>query len=537
MQRIIREVEPSPPSTRLSTQRDIPTIAARREVDPGKLKMLLRGELDWIVMRCLEKDRKRRYQSVGELGDDIGRYLKDEQVQARPATKIYRLKKFVRRNKSSVFAASLVVLALLGGLGLATVGFIRANVERNRTQAALVEAQRQKALADDNFREARGAVEDLLRISDERLKDQPGLQPLRMELMKAAIDRYEPFLSQPMADPTPREELARLYARYGLMIVDQTNVLDQSVMDEFEKARKLQDQLLHEHPGDRSLRVDLGWTLILEEWRNHKFAPLPEQAGRRAVEILKSLVAENPSDPFTRDDLVWALMELAGFVDHAEALSDVNEAVAIGEQLVQKYPASADFRRDLANALDAKTFVLRASDNTPATWAAAMTSCRRSLDLSKAVLADLLANRPEALLPERPKEDEASMVTESPIWAKFDVANFSQESGGIYQLQKDWPDAADMYDQATLYYKELVERSPSVATFNMSLADTFKGRLNAAEHKNDRKSAVAFSKDAVAFWNHLVELYPDQPVLKAYADDAMKSDAEVTQWLAHQSPR
>ena len=94
MQRIIREVEPPIPSIRLSTQRDIPTIAARREVEPARLRIILRGELDWIAMRCLEKDRKRRYQSVGELSDDIQRYLDDEQVQARPATKIYRLKKF-----------------------------------------------------------------------------------------------------------------------------------------------------------------------------------------------------------------------------------------------------------------------------------------------------------------------------------------------------------------------------------------------------------------------------------------------------------
>ena len=126
--------------------------------------------------------------------------------------------------------------------------------------------------------------------------------------MKAAIDRYEPFLSQPIPDPTPREELARLYAQYGQMLLERTEVFDQSVMDQFEKARKLQEQLLQEHPGDRMLRENLGWTCILEEWRPHTMPPTPEQAGRQAIEIFRSLVAENPSDPFVRDDLVWSLV-------------------------------------------------------------------------------------------------------------------------------------------------------------------------------------------------------------------------------------
>ena len=132
--------------------------------------------------------------------------------------------------------------------------------------------QEQRALADDNFREARAAVEDCCKSATERLKDQPGLQPLRIELMKAAIDRYEPFLAKPIADPTPREELARLHAQYGLQIEESngnSKALQPSVVAEFEKARTIQEQLLQEHPGDRALRCDLGWTLNLEEWWPH----------------------------------------------------------------------------------------------------------------------------------------------------------------------------------------------------------------------------------------------------------------------------
>jgi tRNA A-37 threonylcarbamoyl transferase component Bud32/tetratricopeptide (TPR) repeat protein len=548
MRRRIRETEPLRPSNRLSgmTGQDSTSTAKRRGMDAHRLITLLRGDLDWVVMKCLEKDRTRRYETANGLATDIERHLNDEPITARPPSAVYRFRKTVTRNKLAFGAAGAVVLALLAGLGLATVGFFRANVERKRAVAALAEAQRQRAvavaalaeaqqqraLADDNFREARGAVEDLLRISNERLKDQAGLQPLRIELMKAAIDRYEPFLSQPSGDPTPREELARLYAQYGELMLGRTEVFDQSVMDEFEKARKLQEQLLSEHPGDRMLRENLGWTCILEEWRPHTVSPTPEQAGRQAIDIFRSLVAENPSDPFARDDLVWALWRIDRYLSLPEALQDVNESVSLGEQLVQEYPASAEFRRELANALYVKSQVLIGRNPTPLLTAAAMPFRIRGLELDKAIWADMKAGRPKIFQPERPEGDEARIVSISPMWAEFDVGLHSEFLADLYKVQGDWPHDAEMDAQAAQYYKDLVEHNPTVATFTKALVEVLNGRVEAAEHENDRQQVSAWSKDAVAFWNRQLELHPDVPDLKAYADDAAKSDAHVGQWLA-----
>jgi uncharacterized protein YjiS (DUF1127 family) len=534
MRRTIRETEPVRPSNRLSgmTAIDSTSTAKRRGMDAQRLVTLLRGDLDWVVMKCLEKDRTRRYETANGLALDIGRHLNNEPIAARPPSSAYRFRKLVRRNKLAFVAVAAVALAILAGLGLATVGFLRANVERQRAVAALAEAQQQRALADDNFREARAAVEDLLRISDERLKDAPGLQPLRMELMKAAIDRYEPFLSKPIADPTPRKELARLYARYGQLMLEQTEVLDQNVMDQFEKARKLQEQLLKEHPGDRSVRADLGWTCILEEWRTHTMPPSSEQAGRQAIEIFRGLVAEDPSDPFARDDLVWALWRIDRYISPAEGMAMVNQAVAIGEQLVQEYPASAEFRRELANALGVRSFILLGDNPTARSAADAMPDRRRTLALNEAVWADLKSGRPQALQPKRPEGDEARMVDESLMWAQFDVALHTHFAADLYRVQGDWRHAAETDDQAAPYEKDLVEHNPSVATFDLVLADIFRGRLDAAEHEHDRKQAAAWSKDAVAFWNRQLELHPDVPVLKTYADKAVTDDAQVAQWLA-----
>jgi serine/threonine protein kinase/WD40 repeat protein/tetratricopeptide (TPR) repeat protein len=124
--RMIKEEEPPKPSTRLSTTEELPSIALNRGLEPTKLRGLVRGELDWIVMKALEKDRDRRYETANSLCRDIQRYLNDEPVQACPPSATYRLRKLVRRNKGPVLAASLLVLALVGGIIGTTLGMIRA---------------------------------------------------------------------------------------------------------------------------------------------------------------------------------------------------------------------------------------------------------------------------------------------------------------------------------------------------------------------------------------------------------------------------
>ncbi len=120
MLRVIREQEPTKPSTKLSTAEGLPTLAANRGMEPARLTRLVRGELDWIVMKALEKDRNRRYETANGFALDVQRYLADEPVQACPPRAGYRLRKFARRNKGGLAVATLVLffLALLGsGLG------------------------------------------------------------------------------------------------------------------------------------------------------------------------------------------------------------------------------------------------------------------------------------------------------------------------------------------------------------------------------------------------------------------------------------
>jgi serine/threonine protein kinase/Flp pilus assembly protein TadD len=145
--RIIREEEPPRPSTRLSTTDQLPSIAANRGLEPRKLSGLVRGELDWIVMKCLEKDRNRRYETANGLAMDLQRYLSDEPVLAGPPTARYRFRKFVRRNKRSLLMAGVVgVAALVATAGVAaSAGW----VVRDRTNRLAFTAQQvDQALRD-----------------------------------------------------------------------------------------------------------------------------------------------------------------------------------------------------------------------------------------------------------------------------------------------------------------------------------------------------------------------------------------------------
>src|SRR5262249_38032637 len=113
MLRVIREQEPTKPSAKLSTAEGLPTLAANRGTEPARLTKLVRGELDWIVLRCLEKDRSQRYETANGLARDVERYLHDEPVAAGPPSPWYRFRKFARRNKGRAAVAAGVFLAVL----------------------------------------------------------------------------------------------------------------------------------------------------------------------------------------------------------------------------------------------------------------------------------------------------------------------------------------------------------------------------------------------------------------------------------------
>ncbi len=153
MVRLIKEEEAPRPSARLSSSNNLPKIAAARNTEPEQLSRLVRGEIDWIVMKCLEKDRALRYETANGLARDIQRYLADEPVEACPPSAAYRLRKFARKYKTPLrVAAAFLLLLVLGAIASAWQAVRATLAERN--------AREQGAIALDHEREAIQAREE-----------------------------------------------------------------------------------------------------------------------------------------------------------------------------------------------------------------------------------------------------------------------------------------------------------------------------------------------------------------------------------------
>jgi serine/threonine protein kinase/tetratricopeptide (TPR) repeat protein len=251
--RRIREDEPPPPSVRLSeTPAALAALAAARRTEPRRLARLVRGELDWIVMKALEKDRSRRYETANGLARDLERYLADEPVTAGPPSRRYRLGKFVRRNRGPVLAAALVLLALVGGVVGTTWGLVRAQealeaeteqrewaergwaaeaTQRGRAEEAeglakdrLAEVTQAKAQADEEARVATAVSDflqlDLLRQADSIEQADRGFTAERNLTVEEALNRAaakigDRFKDQPLVEAAVRQAIGQAYLGIG----------------------------------------------------------------------------------------------------------------------------------------------------------------------------------------------------------------------------------------------------------------------------------------------------------------------------------
>ncbi|HUN81646.1 MAG TPA: serine/threonine-protein kinase [Phycisphaerae bacterium] len=227
MQRIIREVEPPRPSTRVSTLgSNLPSVAAHRRTEPKKLGALIRGDLDWIVLKCLEKDRTRRYETANGLAMDIRRHLAGDAVNAAPPSAAYRLTKFVRRHRVGVLAGCAVAAVLILGVIGTSTGMIWA-VREARNAAA--ERDKSKCIADfmaDMLRgvgpaRAQGRDTAMLkeimdgaakRIEDGDLKSSPEAE---IQLRLTIGDTYRQIAAFDAAEAMLSPALALARATYG----------------------------------------------------------------------------------------------------------------------------------------------------------------------------------------------------------------------------------------------------------------------------------------------------------------------------------
>jgi serine/threonine protein kinase len=216
IRRMIRETDPPKPSTRLLTLGDrLTDVAKHRDVEPAALNRLIRGDLDWITMKALEKDRQRRYETVSGLALDIQSHLDNEPVLAARPSAIYTLTKFTRRHRKALIALTGIFLALGVGFLTSTWLFLR---ERSARQAATAEKRRAdeqaaitQAVSDFLSRNLLGTSSELMLPFESGFRPSPGTSPLE-DLKNTAASIGDKFKDKPLLEAKLRQAIGDAYS-------------------------------------------------------------------------------------------------------------------------------------------------------------------------------------------------------------------------------------------------------------------------------------------------------------------------------------
>ncbi len=298
IQRIIREQEPAKPSTRLSSLGNESAISAKqRRADPRSLLRDLRGDLDWITMKALEKDRTRRYETANGLAMDIGRHLSHEPVLAGPPSAAYKLRKFVRRNRVTVAAGSVVALSLIAATAV-SVGSARVAITEHEIAQAVIDFLNDDLLAAVAPSAEAGKGKDVLmrEVLDEAAK--------RIDKASAVGGRFE---DKPLVEVSIRATLGRTYLALGEYRAAERHL---------ERARELRRRVLGEENRNTATSMhDLG-VLYKQQGRYDEAEPLMV----KALETLKRVLGpEHPHTLISMDNLA-NLYRIQGRYDEAEPL-------------------------------------------------------------------------------------------------------------------------------------------------------------------------------------------------------------------------
>ena len=301
MRKIIREQEPVRPSTRFATLKgeDLTTTAKRRSAEAPKLINLLKGDLDWIVMKCLEKDRTRRYETANGLAADLKRHMNNEPVLACPPSTVYRLQKSFRRNKFAFTAGGAVAAALVFGILVSVWQAVRATQAKRDALAA-------RQQAESNEQKAVTA-----QASEAKLRIQAQADEKKAETESARSAQVAQFMTDMLKGVGPSVALGR-DTKLLREILDQT-------------AQRL-DTLKAQPEVEADLRLTLGGV-----YRDLGDYPKAEAMLQQALAIRKKLHGEKSLPVASVLDQLGQVLHRMGKSGEAEA--DYRQALAIREEL------------------------------------------------------------------------------------------------------------------------------------------------------------------------------------------------------------
>jgi serine/threonine protein kinase/Tfp pilus assembly protein PilF len=486
MLRAIREREPARPSARLGVADGLPTLAANRGTEPKKLTAAVRGELDWITMKALEKDRGRRYESAGALAEDVQRYLSAEPVAAGPPSRLYRFRTFARRNRRTMLAAAASVLVLVAAVvgltisnrriahetaqkdaALGELSAVNAQIteEKNHTVAALAEARAHQRLA-------RQAIDEMHYRVGVQLYAHGHMRPLQRELMRKTLQFYEDFARRSWSDPAGRFECLQAALRVVVIRYEQGEggQTEQACRDIIAAIRQLVD-----HDPSQPDRIQ-----TLAE-AHSRLGIVRAQAGRRddaaenyqrAVELLRRLVEEYPAVPVYRYQLATYLNGSGGHLGDRpqEAAACHREAIRLYDQLLADHPADPNYRGELVRT----HYLLGQLLARMGRGSLAETAFRQAIHVYETASASL---------------DDGAHVVLLPL-AK-------RELGGVLQQDGQTREAEAAYREAVVLFEKLVDLTPDLLPHQQNLLPTYMGLALLLVRTDRQGEAARFSGRAV----------------------------------------
>jgi serine/threonine protein kinase len=514
--RLIKEEEPPKPSTRLGESGEaLASISAQRHTEPAKLSKLMRGELDWIVMKTLEKDRNRRYETAKDFAADVQRYLNNEAVQACPPSSWYRLRKFVRRNKGPVLAASLILLTLIAGMVGTTWGLIRAEqhrivVERQRNELAernqaLQAAHEHERLLNERARQAIESVTSDTAI--EQLSREKELRPEQKDFLDKMIQYYAESTQEVVATEQERSRQARAYFQMGRL--NQILGRSQDCENAYRRAVALGQQLAADFPTRPEFRQELALTYnALGKLLRATGRPTEaESAYADALAILKQLAADFPTRPELRQALAGLHNNLGGMFHDSGRLKEAEaaqaEALAIRKQLAADFPDRLIIRRALAMSHNNLGWLFQGTKRLEK----AESAYRNAVALQKQVVADF-PDRPEFRL-------ELAKY-------QFILGNLLRDSGRLKEAEV-------VYGEALPILKQLAAEFPEIPEYRNAVAGTLFNLANVANKRRDFAAARKLLDEAFPYHQAALKANPRHTDYRAYYRNSL---VELTQSCA-----
>jgi serine/threonine protein kinase/tetratricopeptide (TPR) repeat protein len=569
IERVICEQEPASPSTAVGRVEELASSGGRtttitpetvgrvREERPDRLRRALSGDLDRIVLMAMRKVPMHRYASAEQLSEDIQRHRGSLPVIARPDTVRYRATKFVRRNRTGVAAAAMIVVVLVGGILGTTSGWRNAEEQRQ-----LVEVQRNRVT--DHRRQLVGMSHTLMFDVYDLIDELEGALEARELLVTTAQDHLEQLATWSAEDPTLRHELAMAYDRAGDIdggIRGPSHGAPMAALEFYEQALALRQALLGDHPDDAVVLAGLAasWENIGDAHWSTRDLEASRDAYVECLSIRRDLARASPRDDQIKRLLAVALRNVGkvytrlGGSDEAERYYD--ESIPLTEELVARYPDDLKLRRDLSVAYLRKGGRLRHRGDLPGALvkfqqvlrirrrlaAANPDSDRARRDVAVALLFvgqtlhDL--GRPDEAMPYAHENAEicAARVVTNPLSsrAESDLAVAHELLGQVHDARGETEDALLHFRTSRDVVVRLSARHPGRTDYASRAAIGYEWVARALDAAGDRSAAVDAGLEALERIERLARANPGDALL---AEDHRRIDEMVEGWMAGSVP-